>query len=211
MIAAGSGGGAHLCLCRAHVPAGEASLSTRCPRLSSAFLPLQVLTAEGWTGVMDALTDISSPLLVLVYFIILIVFGTFFLLNYFLAECCMAFNQQMTKTVMSPRAKAKIARVVRPEGPITKWIATSCPPVAALRLRARHWIRDGGALGSFIMMCIWVNAAALAAEHHPMDADFGRVLHTANQVLSASLVLLRPPLYSLPCNPPSSLVILPPP
>ena len=37
----------------------------------------QVLTAEGWTGVMDALTDISNDVLVLLYFVVLIVFGTF--------------------------------------------------------------------------------------------------------------------------------------
>ena len=41
------------------------------------------------------MSDVSSFVIVLLYFVVLIVFGTFFLLNYFLAECCMAFNRQI--------------------------------------------------------------------------------------------------------------------
>ena len=49
-------------------------------------LPRQVITLEGWTELMDVLSDVSNDGLVTFYFVLVVEIGAFFLMNYLLAQ-----------------------------------------------------------------------------------------------------------------------------
>lgn len=58
-------------------------------------LVFQVITVEGWTEIMDKLTEVSGDGLVVAYFVVLVLFGAFFLSNYLLAEICLVFTVKL--------------------------------------------------------------------------------------------------------------------
>ena len=59
----------------------------------AVFTIFQVITLEGWTNVMYNLQDNSSPWVAFIYFFLLVVFGSFFILNYFLAVFMESFDR----------------------------------------------------------------------------------------------------------------------
>ena len=61
----------------------------------------QIITLEGWTELMDCLTDMSSGVLVTSYFIVLVWVGAFFMTHYLLAMICLEFTKQLKSTQMA--------------------------------------------------------------------------------------------------------------
>jgi hypothetical protein len=70
----------------------------------------QIITLEGWTEVMDCLTDMSNSVLVTSYFVLLVWVGAFFLTHYLLAMICLEFAKKMKGTQM---ANAELDAAIR--------------------------------------------------------------------------------------------------
>ena len=62
---------------------------------AGCLLVFQVVTLEGWTDIIDALDDVSPSGLVIPYFILVIGCGSFFIVNYMLAEICLVFTVKL--------------------------------------------------------------------------------------------------------------------
>ena len=61
----------------------------------------QIITLEGWTELMDCLTDMSNPVLVTVFFVLLVYVGAFFITHYLLAMICLEFTKKLKGTQMA--------------------------------------------------------------------------------------------------------------
>jgi hypothetical protein len=76
-----------------------------------AFLTIfQTITLEGWTDVMYMLSDAYNPVMTSCFFVILVCFGSFFVLNLLLAVLENNYNeqeQQMTERKEEEKAKAQ--------------------------------------------------------------------------------------------------------
>lgn len=66
----------------------------------------QIMTLEGWTELLDRLTDTSSDMLVIIYFVVIVWGGAFFLTHYMLAMICLEFSKKMKGTIMAEDAVA---------------------------------------------------------------------------------------------------------
>lgn len=61
----------------------------------------QIMTLEGWTEILDRLTDTSSDPLVIIYFVVIVWGGAFFLTHYMLAMICLEFTKKLKGTLMA--------------------------------------------------------------------------------------------------------------
>eukprot|EP01051_Picozoa_sp_SAG22_P016754 SAG22_NODE_2434_length_2576_cov_2.410008_1_plen_793_part_10 len=97
----------------------------------------QAVTSEGWSPIMDALSDSSSPGLVYPYFCFLMVFGGLFVTNYLLAESCVVFQTQMANQKIAAGDKEIRLATAKRQG-LSKLLAAQALMGAATKIQAAH-------------------------------------------------------------------------
>lgn len=97
----------------------------------------QAVTSEGWSPIMDALSDVSSAGLVFPYFGFLMVFGGLFVTNYLLAESCVVFQAQMANQKIAAGDK-ETQKASAKQGALSKLMAQHALIGAATKIQAAH-------------------------------------------------------------------------
>eukprot|EP01052_Picozoa_sp_SAG31_P001829 SAG31_NODE_61_length_29286_cov_444.645973_22_plen_740_part_01 len=97
----------------------------------------QAVTSEGWTAIMDALSDASSPSLVYPFFGFLMIFGGLFVTNYLLAESCVVFQTQMTNQRIAAGDR-EVQQASARRGALSKVMAQQTLSGAATKIQAAH-------------------------------------------------------------------------
>ena len=64
----------------------------------------QIITLEGWTELLDGLTDMNWNVLVIIFFCVVVWMGAFFLTHYLLAMICLEFTKKLKGTQMAAAA-----------------------------------------------------------------------------------------------------------
>ena len=140
--------------------------------ISAAFLTIfQSITMEGWTDIMYLCQDAVHPLLASLFFILLVVFGSFFLLNLTLAVICEEFHMEENE-INQQEVQVVNRTEVRDYVPIRG-------PVPGL-----YTMIQSKGFSFFILFLILLNTSVLSMDHHPMPDGFNGVLEIVNFILS---------------------------
>ncbi|CAM9453078.1 unnamed protein product, partial [Discosporangium mesarthrocarpum] len=177
-----------------------------------AFLSIfQSITMEGWSDIQYQVKDADLPILGDIFFIILILWGSFFTLNLLLAVLEGNFTQGKEDTKASPwldeRTRAlseeeerqrqavwahqnQAGMQEKAEGAVDgdarrrEWESAQAP----WRLMLRRTV-DHSRFQNLITILIIFNTVVLSLDHHPMDDGFGSYLETFNFAFSLCFML----------------------
>ncbi|CEG50199.1 voltage-gated ion channel superfamily [Plasmopara halstedii] len=143
------------------------------------FTIFQSITQEGWTAIMYMVMDSSQPTIGAIFFVGLIIFASFFVMNLTLAVISEEFNldQKPGKTSTQKREEERRAKLDRDN---------------AERLAKEHWLNavvSHKLFAGFIMAVILANTAVLALDHYPMPTEMDEDLEIVNFALSCVFVL----------------------
>jgi len=139
----------------------------------AVFTIFQSITQEGWTSIMYMTTDSTQPIIGGTFFVILIMFGSFFVMNLTLAVISEEFN--IDESSRGPSSEEKRMLLMRAAEERTKFK----PHIHWL-----HAIVSHPAFTVLIMMAILANTAVLALDHYPMPAQMDAELEIVNFGLS---------------------------
>ncbi|KAG7390915.1 hypothetical protein PHYPSEUDO_006399 [Phytophthora pseudosyringae] len=143
------------------------------------FTIFQSITQEGWTTIMYMVMDSSQPTIGAVFFVVLIIFASFFVMNLTLAVISEEFNldQKPGKTVAQKREEERRAKLEKEK---------------AEKLAREHWLNaivSHKLFSGFIMAVIMANTAILALDHYPMPTSMDEDLEIVNFALSCVFVV----------------------
>ena len=138
----------------------------------------QCITEEGWSDitymVQDSCGDTAS-----IFFVLLMIFGAFFVLNLVLAVLEENFNDATNEVANDDKGKGANAY-------IEDVINIMCPfpwKEWPWRIMVRDLVRTD-MFEQFITSCIIVNTISLSMDHYPMDQQFGDILEAINFALT---------------------------
>ncbi|EGZ10921.1 hypothetical protein PHYSODRAFT_519134 [Phytophthora sojae] len=143
------------------------------------FTIFQSITQEGWTSIMYMVMDSSQPTIGAVFFVVLIIFASFFVMNLTLAVISEEFNldQKPGKTAAQKREEERRAKLEREN---------------AEKQAREHWLNavvSHKLFAGFIMAVIMANTAVLALDHYPMPTKMDEDLEIVNFALSCVFVV----------------------
>ncbi|KAE9001800.1 Sodium channel protein type 5 subunit alpha [Phytophthora rubi] len=143
------------------------------------FTIFQSITQEGWTGIMYMVMDSSQPTIGAVFFVVLIIFASFFVMNLTLAVISEEFNldQKPGKTAAQKREEEKKSKLEREN---------------AEKQAREHWLSalvSHKLFAGFIMAVIIANTVVLALDHYPMPTKMDEDLEIVNFALSCVFVV----------------------
>lgn len=142
--------------------------------IAAAFLTIfQSITMEGWTDIMYQCQDAQQPLVVAVFFILLVVFGSFFLLNLTLAVICEEFSIDDEDEIQIEQ-KRRASQLISADASI----------IVKGRLPFLYDFVTNTYFSGFIIAIIILNTVVLAMDHHPMPESLSDVLEIINFSLS---------------------------
>ncbi len=172
----------------------------------NAFVTIfQSITMEGWVDVMYQLMDGYSSGFVAIYFCLLIIFGSFFLLNLTLAVLWEQFDATQEEEAEKRRAhsRKKIRRsstlLLRlKKQTFISVIRACCKRIYLFVTSFSSWrsmtnfffrIAMNPFFNLFITIMIFVNTFILALDRHPLDKKEGEMLEWMNVILSLIFAL----------------------
>ncbi|KAG2787764.1 Sodium channel protein [Phytophthora cactorum] len=143
------------------------------------FTIFQSITQEGWTIIMYMVMDSSQPTIGAIFFVVLIIFASFFVMNLTLAVISEEFNldQKPGKTAAQKREEERKAKLEKEN---------------AEKLAREHWLNavvSHKLFAGFIMAVILANTAILALDHYPMPTKMDEDLEIVNFALSCVFVV----------------------
>ncbi|GMF38756.1 unnamed protein product [Phytophthora fragariaefolia] len=143
------------------------------------FTIFQSITQEGWTGIMYMVMDSSQPTVGAIFFVVLIIFASFFVMNLTLAVISEEFSldQKPGKTAAQKREDERRAKVERED-------AEKHARELWLNAVVSHKLFAG-----FIMAVILANTVILALDHYPMPTSMDEDLEIVNFALSCVFVV----------------------
>lgn len=147
--------------------------------IGSAFFTIfQSITQEGWTLIMYMAMDSSQPVIAAMFFIVLIIFASFFVMNLTLAVITDEFNIEDDSGGPSAEEKKALAR-------LAEQARLSMKP----RLPWLFKIVSHQYFSHFIMVAILANTVVLALDHHPMPEQLDSDLEIINFALSCVFII----------------------
>ncbi|GMF29773.1 unnamed protein product [Phytophthora lilii] len=143
------------------------------------FTIFQSITQEGWTSIMYMVMDSSQPTIGAIFFVVLIIFASFFVMNLTLAVISEEFNldQKPGKTAAQKREEERKAKLEKEK---------------AEKLARDHWLNavvSHKLFAGFIMAVILANTAVLSLDHYPMPTQMDEDLEIVNFALSCVFVI----------------------
>jgi voltage-dependent calcium channel L type alpha-1D len=139
------------------------------------FTIFQSITQEGWTVIMYMVMDSSQPLIGAVFFVVLIIFASFFVMNLTLAVISEEFN-------LDDESQRNSKKANEPKGKRDK----------TGHLNHSHWLNtivSHKFFAAFIMAVILANTVVLALDHYPMPVSMDADLEIINFALSCVFVV----------------------
>ncbi|KAL3665815.1 hypothetical protein V7S43_009242 [Phytophthora oleae] len=143
------------------------------------FTIFQSITQEGWTIIMYMVMDSSQPTIGAIFFVVLIIFASFFVMNLTLAVISEEFNldQKPGKTAAEKREEERKAKLEKEK---------------AEKKAREHWLNaivSHRLFSAFIMIVIMANTGILAMDHYPMPTKMDEDLEIVNFALSCVFVV----------------------
>jgi voltage-dependent calcium channel L type alpha-1D len=148
------------------------------------FTIFQSITMEGWTVIMYMVMDGGSPLIGALFFVILIIFASFFVMNLTLAVISDEFNIDDDDDVPTPSTVDQKALALLTHAKQTLQTQRDKPRFPRLFQIVSHPV-----FSTFIMLVILANTAVLALDHHPMPPKLDSDLEMINFGLSCVFLL----------------------
>ncbi|CAF1127680.1 unnamed protein product [Adineta steineri] len=159
----------------------------------------QVATFKGWIEIMADAADAKEPdiqpehefnVYILVYFILFIIFGSFFTLNLFIGVVIDNFNQQKRKLGDGGSIEMFMTDDQKKYYNAMKKMGNKKPTKALPRPRfpiARFFfdLTTNQTFDIFIMICIFLNMLCMCLEHHNQSATYDHVLGYINNFFVA--------------------------
>lgn len=141
--------------------------------IGMAFLTIfQSITEEGWTGIMYMAMDANQPLIGALFFLVLIIFASFFVMNLTLAVISDEFSLDEDR---GPTTEEKKALELMEQ----EQFANMKPRLPWLYKLVSH-----PAFSNFIMVVILANTTVLSLDHYPMPTQLDADLEIVNFALS---------------------------
>ena len=157
--------------------------------MMQAFLTIfQSITEEGWVDIMYPIMDSVNPIVGAAYFIFLILFGSFLLLNLTLAvlEDSLSYNKELQEAedqeALEQSGNLDDEEEEGPSEPVMFAPTSSCR-IPFFKLVTNPSF-DGTVVGLIIL-----NTIVLGLDHHPMEKEFEFNLEIINFVLSVLFTL----------------------
>ncbi|CAF3656748.1 unnamed protein product [Rotaria sp. Silwood1] len=182
----------------------------------------QVATFKGWIEIMADATDAKeidvqpereSNVYFLVYFVLFIIFGSFFTLNLFIGVVIDNFNQQKRKLGSGGSIEMFMTDDQKKYYNAMKKMGNKKPTKALPRPRfpiARFFfdLTTNQKFDIFIMMCIFLNMLCMCLEHHNQSYAYERILSYINNFFVAiftiecgmKLIALHYKYFTIPWN-----------
>ncbi|CAF3236407.1 unnamed protein product [Rotaria socialis] len=159
----------------------------------------QIATFKGWIEIMadaadskevDAQPDHESNVYILVYFVLFIIFGSFFTLNLFIGVVIDNFNQQKRKLGSGGSIEMFMTDDQKKYYNAMKKMGNKKPTKALPRPRfpiARFFfdLTTNQKFDIFIMICIFLNMLCMCLEHHNQSVTYDNVLGYINNFFVA--------------------------
>lgn len=151
--------------------------------LAMAFVTIiQSITLEGWSEIMYSTQNITDPIIGALYFVFLVVFGSFFVLNLLLAVLEDNFNHskaEVKKTADENFVLSEyLKELIKKRG--FQWHLPGSLTQKHERLRS-YVLSDYFTM--FIMGLIVLNTVTLSLDHYPIEHNFATVLESINFIL----------------------------
>lgn len=151
---------------------------TNFDNIGNAFFTIfQSVTQEGWTLIMYMTMDSSEPVIAALFFIVLIIFASFFVMNLLLAVITDEFNIEDDSDGPSAAEKKELAL-------LAERARLSIKP----RLPWLFKIVSNPYFSYFIMLVILGNTTVLALDHYPMPSQLDSDLEIINFGLSCVFI-----------------------
>eukprot|EP00602_Paraphysomonas_sp_CaronLab_P008605 CAMPEP_0185034492 /NCGR_PEP_ID=MMETSP1103-20130426/24443_1 /TAXON_ID=36769 /ORGANISM="Paraphysomonas bandaiensis, Strain Caron Lab Isolate" /LENGTH=1644 /DNA_ID=CAMNT_0027571169 /DNA_START=197 /DNA_END=5132 /DNA_ORIENTATION=+ len=149
--------------------------------IGSACLTIfQAITLEGWVTIMYFTQDAINVYLGAVIFIILVLFGAFFVLNLLLAVLEDNFTQTKSDVKAAKTGEALLKKVIDRVFPYDI-------PLSDEWMERRSQLRsfvESSTFSSTVIGLIILNTISLALDHYPINDDFGNTLDAINFLLA---------------------------
>lgn len=145
--------------------------------IGSAFFTIfQTITQEGWTLIMYMVMDSSAPLIGALFFIMLIIFASFFVMNLTLAVITEEFDIEDDGPSAAERKELALA---------AERARLSTKP----HLPLLFTVVSNPYFSHFVMAAILANTVVLALDHHPMPPTLDEDLEMINFGLSCIFIV----------------------
>lgn len=142
--------------------------------IGRAFLTIfQSITDEGWTGIMYMAMDANQPAISAVFFVSLIVFASFFVMNLTLAVIDDEFHLDEDSSPTPEEAKS--LELKKQTGQV----------IIKPRLSWLYKLVSHPTFNTFIMVVIIANTTVLSIDHYPMSTTLDSRLEIINFALSS--------------------------
>lgn len=148
---------------------------TNFDNIARAFVTIfQCITEEGWSDITYMVQD-SCGHTASIFFVLLMIFGAFFVLNLVLAVLEENFQNATNEVANDDKGKGANAY-------IEDVINIMCPfpwEEWPWRVKVRNLVKTD-CFEQFITSCIILNTISLSMDHYPMDQEFGDILEAIN-------------------------------
>jgi len=179
---------------------------TNFDHMGGAFLTIfQAVTMEGWVDIMYQLQDVHGSTSVGIVFIMLIVFGSFVVLNLVLAVLCESLDaneeeeeeEDTAAAIASDAADCPQDGSGAPEGDSIRRVSVQIEEqLTAARKGIMHskvasltGLANNKHFSAFIIFLILANTVVLAMDHHPMTEAFAHNLELVNFALTVCFTI----------------------
>jgi hypothetical protein len=175
--------------------------------MGGAFLTIfQAVTMEGWVDIMYQLQDVHGSTSVGIVFIMLIVFGSFVVLNLVLAVLCESLDANEEEEEDEDTAAA-IASDAAADGPqdgsgapegdsirrvsvqIEEQLTAARKGIMHSKVASLTGLANNKHFSAFIIFLILANTVVLAMDHHPMTEAFAHNLELVNFALTVCFTI----------------------
>lgn len=154
---------------------------TNFDNIGNAFITIfQSITLEGWVVIMYQTQDSLSPIVGATFFILLVLFGSFFVLNLLLAVLEDNFVHTPTNQLQSGAHEAMLRKAINFMLP---YDFPMTDKMREMRAQMRN-IVENPYFSQFVIGLIVVNTITLAMDHYPIDTTFEDTLDAINFILT---------------------------
>ena len=152
---------------------------TQFDNIGQSFVTIwQAVSEEGWTDIMYQAQDAESTFAAYIVFLLLILCGSFFMMNLFLAAIEIEDNDDEEGEEEGGEGDGKGNGDAKSTDP------TSADDSDSANWSALHKFVESKPFGNFIILCILVNTVTLSMDSYPMDKGTEDGVEVVNMILT---------------------------